>query len=154
MESEEVLKIVRMLSKSDSMLGFSAKKVLEDNGYSPEWGLELLECVYSQMHDNMDLSIKMYGEEVNNDIIRFFSKDYNFIRYMEDKGYYLSTKELVKGFCVVNLSMGGKRVRIMSRNTDHKHPYVGTCLAPTNRLEADVWYKLFEMEKREIVTHE
>lgn len=73
-----------------------------------------------------------------------------FIGYMKGKFYQNFGKKLEKGYVVITIMNGGRRIRGTDTNPEHKFPHIFTCLTPENIQQADALYHMFELEKKEM----
>jgi len=73
-----------------------------------------------------------------------------FIGYMKGRLYEVNEGNLFKGYVRLIFMNGGFRVRATDMNPEHKFPHIVLCLTPTNKQEADVFYKLLEFNVKEI----
>lgn len=95
------------------------------------------------------LSERIKKTQERNKIITDFFTD-----YMENRGYKFIGKTMKKGFVVIILMHGGRTMRLYDNNTDHKFTDIALCLTPVNVNQADAFYIMFELEKKEMGSKE
>jgi len=76
-------------------------------------------------------------------------KDF-FISILEDRGYSSHEGKLSKGFVIVDFMANGKMIRATDGNPTHSHKHIVTCKTPSTTGDADVWFDLLEIEKKEV----
>ena len=73
-----------------------------------------------------------------------------FIGFLEDKGYNNHDGKMSKGFVVINFMANGKMIRAADKNPTHSHGHIVSCKTPPTIEDADTWYFLLEIEKKEM----
>ena len=73
-----------------------------------------------------------------------------FTGYLEGLNYSNHDGTMSKGFVIINFMANGKMIRATDENPSHSHSHIVSCKTPSNLEEADVWYGLLEIEKKEM----
>lgn len=73
-----------------------------------------------------------------------------FMDYLEDRGYRNHDGKLSKGYVIINFMANGKMIRATDENPNHAHKHIVSCQTPSNEQDADSWYKLLEIGKKEV----
>ena len=75
-----------------------------------------------------------------------------FTSFLEERGYKRYDNKFTKGFVIVTMMGNYKRCWMEDKNPRHKYPHIVTSLSPTNLQEAEILFKLLEIERKEIGT--
>jgi hypothetical protein len=73
-----------------------------------------------------------------------------FIEYLENKGYTNHDGKLSKGYVIINFMANGKMIRATDENPNHAHQHIVSCKTPSTEQDADTWYELLEIGKKEV----
>jgi hypothetical protein len=73
-----------------------------------------------------------------------------FISYLEDRGYNNHDGKLSKGFVIINFMANGKMIRATDENPNHSHQHIVSCQTPKNIEDADCWFRLLDIDKKEV----
>jgi hypothetical protein len=75
-----------------------------------------------------------------------------FIAFLEEKGYNNHDGKLSKGYVIINFMANGRMIRATDENPNHSHQHIVSCKTPSNTQDAESWYKLLEIGKKEVGT--
>ena len=81
-------------------------------------------------------------------------EEFSFFNYLDERNYKKHDKnKYSKGYIIITLiGRQGNYISMIDTNPDHKLSKLGLCKTPTNIIESDILFKLFELEKKEIGT--
>ena len=76
LEEKEAVKelIIRIVNSNKKNLFIEQIRNRISEGYTLEKGLDIITYIYEQGIDNLEMTIKMWGEDVVNDINRYFTE--------------------------------------------------------------------------------
>lgn len=73
-----------------------------------------------------------------------------FIAFLEGKQYTNHDGKLSKGYVIINFMANGRMIRATDENPNHSHKHIVSCKTPSTEQDAESWYNLLEIGKKEV----